>query len=97
MSEDVLILLAGQLVVTLIVLWRFRVSRTVLHRAAEQPGKQVLPPNECVNNPPASEQTYVVIGEGEDCLYEGDDLHYAKAVRKVHPGSTLIADGVNRG
>ena len=39
---------------------------------------------------------YVVI-EGEDCLYEGDDLHYAKAVRKTHPGSTLIADGVNRG
>ena len=96
MSEDVLILLAGQLVVTLIVLWRFRVSRTVLHRAAERPGKQVLPPNERVNNPPVPEHVYVVI-EGEVCLYEGDDLHYAKAVRKTHPGSTLIADGVNRG
>ncbi len=30
-------------------------------------------------------------------LYAGPDLHVAKEHRREHPGSVLIADGVNRG
>ena len=30
-------------------------------------------------------------------LYQGSDLHSAKQIRHDHPGSVLIADGVNRG
>ena len=38
-----------------------------------------------------------VVKHGAVHLYAGPDLHVAKEHRREHPGSVLIADGVNRG
>ena len=95
MSEDVLMVLVGQLVVTLVLLWRFRVSRTILPQVQPQPGENVTPIHERLNSPPVTKHSYVVVAEGV-VEYDDNDLHTAKKVRAEHPGSVLWADGVNR-